>query len=53
MTHDGLDKRIADLVQDARDAGMSDEAIIEVLLDHVEALSEGLSHLDNVPALMN
>lgn len=42
MTHDDLDKRTADLVQGARDAGMADEAIIEVLLDHVEALREQL-----------
>ena len=42
MTHDDLEKRIADVVRAARDAGMSDETIIEVLLDHAEALQEGL-----------
>ena len=40
MTHDDLDRRIADVVRAARDAGMSDAAIIEVLLDHVDALGE-------------
>ena len=48
MTHDDLDKRITDVVQAARDAGMSDEAIIGVLLDHVDALSEQI-----VPASFN
>ena len=43
MTHEDLEKRLADLVQAARDGGLSDEAVIEVLLDHVEALREGLS----------
>ncbi len=45
MTHDDLDRRIADVVQAARDAGMSDETIIDVLLDHVEVLREQLAHL--------
>ena len=43
MTREDLEKRLADLVQAAREGGLSDEEIIDVLLDHVEALQEGLS----------
>ena len=43
MTHEDLEKRLTDLVQAAREGGLSNEAVIEVLLDHVEALREGLT----------
>ena len=43
MNHDDLERRLAELVQAAHDSGMSDEGIIDVLMDAVEALREGLT----------
>jgi hypothetical protein len=43
MTAADLTREIQRLVAKSRDAGMSDEAIIDVLLENVEALREGLS----------
>lgn len=43
MTPDDLTTHIERLIADARDAGLSDEAMVDALRDAVEALREGLS----------
>jgi len=43
MTEQDLAARLADLIADARDSGLSDEAIAALLQDAADALKEGLS----------
>lgn len=43
MTAEDLAIRLADLIADATNAGMSDETIFALIQDAVDALREGLS----------
>jgi hypothetical protein len=43
MTQEEIGARIGEIIADAREAGVSDKAIIEKLAKVIEALKEGLS----------